>query len=936
MKYSAGFLSSIIKDVWSMSTEKDSFLCKRRGEHHRIEYFDIRSIRIDVGIIWDTVTVTTQNQSLHLEGLSAKIAKSLSKDLESRTKDTIIAHVLSAQGVLPEVEIQAKKLLESDRYISQADIRNWLSQIPDIGQDLAHPFFDPDLLPKKVKSNLELFIEIRNSDSNVLKQVNEQFIQKSIIKFSHLFQQLEEFPLSEEQMRAAIINEDRNLLIAAAGSGKSSTIVAKAIYLVAAGLAKPEEILILAFNKDAQIEVEQRLRELIDVVPEYQTPLKVKTFHSFGYEILSEVEKTRPSISEFSTGGRKTQIRLFTDLIRHLYESDPDFMTAWREFLLVDKYPTPDLFKVKSQREYEEYLQELGAKRRKMPEGMQLMIPTLDGKEVRSFEEARIANWLALNGVEYEYERQYVQPNSTEENLNYHPDFYYPQADLYHEHFAINSEGKTPPFIGDDYLRGIDWKRKTHYENDTKLIETHSAHVWDGTVFELLEKELQENNVPFNPLKKSEIDRLVTESFDPEVDAHIFISFIHHFKANNETIEQLKEKALSLADKGRVLLFLRIFEAIYNEHSKRLKQANQIDFEDQINTACELLESYRYRHPFKFILVDEFQDTSQDRKRLIQALLDQNESIKLFAVGDDWQSIYRFAGADIEIMTHFSNHFGATSQNYLTQTYRSSQGIVDVAATFIQRNEDQLKKNVSAVRDIEKDQVIIYGYENEEDQKKQVQGLLKKLNALPNDGKLSVFLLARYSHLKPNKLGRLPNLEIKFSTIHASKGLQADYVILLNVETGPYGFPSTISDDPLMELVIPKPESYPHAEERRLMYVAITRAKKGVFIFSNRRKISPFVTELAGISRVKTLSLIPERLNPCPECDTGDIAKRIGKFGAFYGCSNYPDCEFTSPVECPECRSGKLVKRESKNRSFLSCSTFPRCKYTENIDYKKY
>jgi DNA helicase-4 len=935
VKYKTGIFSSLFKNVWSISTENDAFVCKKPKAYHRIDYFNIRGIRIEEGLIWDTVTVTTSDQSFHLKGLSAKVARSLSQDIETRTKDTIITHVLSAEGVLPEVHTQIKKLLNSNRYISQSDIRNCVSQVPDIGQDLAHPYFDPDLLPKKAKSNLEVFLEIRKPGSLVLKQVNEKFIQRAIGEFSQLFQQLEEFPLSEEQMRAAIINEDRNLLIAAAGSGKSSTVVAKAVYLVSAGLAKPEEILILAFNKDAQIEVEQRLVELIDVVPEYQTPLKVKTFHGFGYEVLSEVEEIRPSISEFSTGGRKTQTRLFTDLIRHLYENDPGFMTAWQEFLIVDKYPTPNLFKVKSQREYEEYLQELGARRKMLPEGMQMMITTIDGNEVRSFEEARIANWLALNGVEYEYERQYVNPKNPEESINYNPDFYYPQADIYHEHFAVNSEGKTPPFIGDNYLAEMDWKKKTHRENGTKLIETHSAHFLDGTVFDLLKRELHENEVPFSPLEKSEANRLVREAFNPDVDCHVFISFLHHFKSNNATVELLKEKAKNLPDQGRVSLFLKIFEAIYKEHSKRLTQKDEIDFEDQINKACEYLETKRYRHPFKFILVDEFQDTSQDSKRMIQALLDQNESIKLFAVGDDWQSIYRFAGADIEIMTHFSNHFGATSQNYLTQTYRSFQGIVDVAATFVQRNEDQLKKNVSAARDIKKDQVILYGYENDEDQTKQVQELLKKLNALPNNGKLSVFLLARYSHLKPKKLGRHSNLDIKFSTIHASKGLQADYVILLNAETGLYGFPSTISDDPIMELVIPMPESYPHAEERRLMYVAITRAKKGVFIFSNRRKISPFVTELAKINRVKTVSLIAERLNPCPECDTGEIAKRVGQFGAFYGCSNYPDCEFTSPVECPKCRSGKLVKRESKHGPFLSCSTFPKCKYSESLKCNK-
>ncbi len=226
---------------------------------------------------------------------------------------------------------------------------------------------------------------------------------------------------------------------------------------------------------------------------------------------------------------------------------------------------------------------------------------------------------------------------------------------------------------------------------------------------------------------------------------------------------------------------------------------------------------------------------------------------------------------------------------------------------------------------------MIYGYQDETDQANQVKQLLVRLNSLRSEEKLSVFLLGRYSHLNPKGLGKYPNLDVKFSTIHASKGLQADYVVLLNVESGSYGFPSTIEDDPLLHLVIPKPETYPHAEERRLMYVAITRAKRGVFILSNQKKISPFALELAEIDRVKASSLLPKRNNPCPECDTGELARRVGKFGAFMGCSNFPDCDFTSPVTCPECGSGKLVNRESKYGQFLSCSDFPRCKYKENL-----
>lgn len=859
VRYDARLLGAIFKNSWNIALAKDSLLYRKGRVINRISYFDILSISNSESIIWHTVTITTQQMTICLKCLSTKTANSLSADLRSIIKNTIIYRVLGNNELWLEITNQNKKLFAEELYISQADVRRSIAKIQNIGADLDHPFFDLGLLPDLPQSNLKIFREITEPCSSYLKDINENFVKKSIQQFSHLFSKLEEYPLSEEQMRAAIINEDRNLLIAAAGSGKTSTIVAKAIYLVCAGLAKPEEILILVYNKDAQVELENRFGMLLGVIPKYDVPLKVKTFHSYGYEILSELKNSKPKISEFATGRRKGQSRLFTKLIKHLYDNDIFFMRAWREFLLLGKYPTPDLFKVKSKREYDYLLQKLGAIRRNLPEGRQYLIPTIDGKEVKSFEEARIANWLALNGVEYEYEKLYSNPVNPNEKLNYNPDFYYPQADLYHEHFAINAQGKTPPFMRNDYLEQSAWKRSVHQGNDTKLIETHSAHFVDGTIFERLEKMLRENKVPLKPLEKSEADKLVSIAFDPVIDVLLFITFIHHFKAINASLEHIREQARTMSDQRRVSLFLNIFEMIYTEYSKCLNDANEIDFEDQLNLACDLLEKNIYDHKFKYILVDEFQDTSQDRKRMIKALLNQDENIKLFAVGDDWQSIYRFTGVDIEIMTHFSNHFGSTSQNYLTQTYRSFQGIVDVAATFIQRNEDQLKKKVKAIKDINKDQVVIFGYEDNVDQMNQLKDLLSRLSAIQSRERLTVFLLARYSHLRPNNVGRYSHLDIKFSTIHASKGLQADYVMLLNVETGSYGFPSAVTDDPLMSLVIPKPETYPHAEERRLMYVAITRAKRGVFIFSNQNKISPFVTELSGINGVNASSMLPQR-----------------------------------------------------------------------------
>lgn len=214
----------------------------------------------------------------------------------------------------------------------------------------------------------------------------------------------------------------------------------------------------------------------------------------------------------------------------------------------------------------------------------------------------------------------------------------------------------------------------------------------------------------------------------------------------------------------------------------------------------------------------------------------------------------------------------------------------------------------------------------------QVEEILTNIDilALKKKTLLSVFLLARYNHHRPKNLSliskKFPNLQIQFKSIHASKGLEADYVILLNVESGEYGFPSTITDDPLLYLVIPRVEEYSHAEERRLMYVALTRAKRAVYIFSNQASPSSFILELAEMDRVSVGENIRNE-NPCPKCDTGDLSIKAGQYGVFTGCSNYPKCDYTKPLECPECGTGKIVRRTSKHGSFYPCNQYPKCKY---------
>lgn len=903
MKYKAGFLRAIIGSPWSLETSKIGLICFRSDQRRRFSYFDITALRIEQGTIFDTLKLTVNGQTHKIEGLSKRHSNPIIEDLTAQIKEAVALSVKAKKVSFGKINNYIDEILAQDDYLSQNDIRKLIAKIPYIGHELAHPYFDVEVFSGGEKKALARYKELIQPDSNLVKKRNESYCAKTLKKFNDLFDRLEKYPLTLEQKTAAIINEDRNLLIAAAGSGKSSTIVAKVAYLIEKGLATSSEVLILTYNKDAQEDIDARINKLVGTIPSFKSPVLSKTFHALGLEVIAQVEGVKPSIPEVAAAGKIRTLNIFNEMVEQIRRKNPVFDSKWQIFQSSLKSPLPDIFSITSYSEYNEYQKQAGASLKNSNFGKRLMLLTMDGNEVKSVEEARLANFLYMSGVRYEYEKNYSYPTSNKDYRQYCPDFYYPEADLYHEHFAINEFGTPPSFLGSKYLEGVSWKRKLHASNNTKLIETHSADFFDGSCEKKLLAMLQRHNISFNPPSADEVDQRIKESFDPETDIQIFITILRHFKANAAELSWLQEKANSLHDPNRTEIFIDLFETIYKAYQEKL--GDQIDFEDQINIAATYIEEGKYTHGYKYILVDEFQDISQDRKRILDALLNQDEEIKLFAVGDDWQSIYRFSGSDIDIMTNFSDNFGATYKNYLTQTFRSYQGLVDVAANFIQRNPQQLKKKVTALVNVPQKQVFIDEYQSERDQERKLESRLEQLDRIAKQRKCNykVFILTRYHRQKPSQLDlyekKFTSLELTCRTIHASKGLEADYVLLLNVSDKRYGFPSKIFDDPLLGLVIPKPEEYPYAEERRLLYVAMTRAKRALFILADASSISCFVKELSNYKDVKVSEKL-RRKNPCPSCETGELRERNGKYGRFMGCSNYPRCKHITRFFDPE------------------------------------
>lgn len=268
-----------------------------------------------------------------------------------------------------------------------------------------------------------------------------------------------------------------------------------------------------------------------------------------------------------------------------------------------------------------------------------------------------------------------------------------------------------------------------------------------------------------------------------------------------------------------------------------LKEEGAVDFSGLIHQAISILEKGRFISPWKHILVDEFQDISPQRAALLAALRKQNTQTTLFAVGDDWQAIYRFSGAQLSLTTAFNHYFGEGECCALDTTYRFNGRIGEIANGFIQQNPHQLAKPLNSLQAGDKKAVTLLPDDK-------LDALLDKLSGYAKPEQ-RILVLARYHHLKPQALEkagtRWPKLSIDFMTIHASKGQQADYVIVLGLQQGRDAFPAPVRESIMEMALLPQPEAYPDAEERRLLYVALTRARHRVWLLYNKEQPSAFV-----------------------------------------------------------------------------------------------
>lgn len=797
-------------------------------------------------------------------------------------------------------------------YFTNHEVNIWQRSVSELYEAITGKFYDNIGLNENDQASIKLLFEYVQNGSVYRSRYNKEFIVQEIKSHETFFDNIENRKLDIQQRTAIVTDEDNNIIIAGAGSGKTTTIVGKVTYVIKRYKVPPDQILLISFTNKSASTLASRIN-----IP----GVEAKTFHKFGKDVIAETEQRQPTIFD-EAQYKQLIVRFFKELLH-----DPSYLNKvtlyFTNFLKPDK--SQDEFQ--NQGEYIQYLKDQNFSTYKASEVPHRGRTTYKREVVKSIEECRIANFLLFNSVQYEYESSYEHETVTKKHSQYKPDFTILSNGnkIYLEHFAIGKNGKVPPFFANAekgetieeatrvYVDGINWKRELHQKHGTSLIETYSHEMFDSVLFENLTKNLAAVGVQVKPKTPEEIWNIITGSAQDEVDEFVslFQTFITLMKSNNYSIDDVKNKNRQNKEKfqqQRGSLFVEIITPIYEKCQNYLAEKKEIDFSDMINKATNYIASGKYKKKLSYVIIDEFQDISIGRYQLVKAIKDANPSCKLFCVGDDWQSIYRFSGSDISLFKEFEQYFGNTEKIKIETTYRFSDPLINFSSNFILKNPNQTKKDLKGINN-NKSSIykIVYSVSENQDDTYALQRIFNELLVSGKATGKEILILGRYSF----DIGRIKNegniggmnndgktisyavktsdgevhrLSAQFMTVHKSKGLEADIVIVINCNAGIRGFPSGISDDPVLNLLLSTADQFENGEERRLFYVAMTRARELVYFVTDASCKSKFITEL----EVENVTLESKK---CPRCKSADLTKKSGvkngKEWAFYGCSNY-------------------------------------------------
>lgn len=900
-----------------------------------------------------------------------------------KSKDSVVLMTAELERLLL-FEKELNGLLKRDSFIARSDykeLRDKNSQIYSHfkvhkeSQTLRYYCHEHRIEEKRITHFLSVFEDLSKEDgSELIKSHNESFITRHLESdrtyLDHILSKVDRnIKLDNEQRRVVLSDEDYTLVIAGAGAGKTTTVSAKVKYLVEKKGISPDQILVISFTNKAVGELRDKINKALKI------DCPVTTFHKTGYAILRRQDTDRKMIVD-----QGFMFNVINNYLKGNILENPELVDKLILFFgsyFDAPYEGDDL------NDFFNYITkaDFSTLRGNINEYTEQIIDQRTGKcisiaheTLRSAQEVRIANFLYLNGIDYIYEKPYPF-NILRSHKPYTPDFTIIQGEktAYIEHFGITQDGRNNRYSQDQlsiYKQEVNDKIRLHREHKTDLIYTFSEYNDGRDFIDHLKEELIQHGFELNARSAREVfDKIVSTEENRYIArlVKLVCTFIQNFKTNGYTIDDFY-RFISSTNNERTKLFLSICEQCYLEYCKRLKERNAIDFEDMINDSARIIREEALQGQkldFKYIIVDEYQDISRQRFNLTKELSKLCDA-KIIAVGDDWQSIYAYAGSDITLFTNFKDVFGYGEELTITKTYRNAQEVIDIAGGFIQKNTAQLRKALISPKHIE-NPVIIQTYTEDVDRKKYegrggkffllgetVESIMKEI--LTENPKSSILLLGRYGFDGFNltksadfiyweKTGNVTSktfadIEMEFMTVHRAKGLGYDNVIIINALDAIMGFPSQIQDDPVLKYVVKDDHTIEYAEERRLFYVALTRTKNRVYIVTPQQRPSEFVRELVkDYSNITLRGHLDERKESsfetkrCPICGYPLQFRYKKSYGLkLWICSNEPEiCDFMSnnlkggelPIlKCEQCRDGYLIVKEGKDEPFLGCTYY--------------
>lgn len=661
--------------------------------------------------------------------------------------------------------------------------------------------------------------------------------------------------LNDRQIEAVKAEQKRILVLAGAGSGKTKTLLQKIKYLITEKKAQPSEILAITFTKNAanemidrliieadqsgqyekiifdkKLQLEEKNRQRLIYVKKYKwiENLTIRTFHSLCYKIMQnygvkEFDNKFKIISEDKKkdddpmqvfSAPETSFEVFHKLLIRECENS-EYLLTLKKYLLdyvVDKIHTE---KFKNLNLY--------------PDGK--IYSTLRGEKVRSKSEQYIADWLYRHSIGYQYE-----PQINIKDFDFKPDFYIEDANIYLEHISNKSypsKNKAEQFTKGNIL----------------CVKTYEKMTEDSALFNLALDKIIKGRLSEN-YQKTRILSYQEEfsRYQEEVKDFIFqtIRICDMLKVEGSNWDDVYAKSQN-DQHERIRIFYSIALPLAREFVAYCTNKSYLDFNDLISRTVSLLKNnkdilQKFQTQYQYLLVDEFQDVNNLQVEMIKLMLTQKT--QLFCVGDDWQSIYGFRGSNVDCILNFDKNFKQAKTIKLNLNYRSTQSIVGASNEVIKHNKFKIEKEIFASK-ISSFKIVEYAGNNQEENVafcvEKVRQLLKE--GFKNDDILFLYRRSKMYHPYFSEL-RKEDLKVQSKTIHGAKGLEAKVVFIVGLTDGYGGFPDIWLEDRIFQVIKPANHDSLMEEERRLFYVAITRAKDQLYLITEKGNASRFLKEI--------------------------------------------------------------------------------------------